>query len=390
MKRWLPWLLPFCLASSGCFSGFSNDDAAGAGDRVHRGRFVSTLTLTGELEAARGDVISVPRLPSWQSSIKWLSPDGEAVKKGDRVVELDNSEFASNLDAKRQAVAQAEQSLQQSDAQARADLLNAELDVDKKQADFDKTKLDADVPSDIVSARDFQDRQIKFKRAKVELAKSRSVLQSQRTAARADRANLLLELGNARRDLQTAEDAISALILRAPRDGIVVLRDHPWEGRKIKEGDAVFVGMPLAMLPDPSSLQVAAMLQDVDDGKITAGMPATVVLDAYPDLSFPGRVAEISSVAQESRDRTSLRRWFRVAVRLERLDRDRMRPGLSARVTVRRLALEDALLVPRAAVDFSGAKPAVGSKPVTLGACNDSDCVVLAGLKEGERAGGGA
>ena len=36
-------------------------------------------------------------------------------------------------------------------------------------------------------------------------------------------------------------------------------------------------------------------------------MPATIILDAYPDVSFPGRVSSISAVAQES-SRTSLRR----------------------------------------------------------------------------------
>ena len=88
------------------------------------------------------------------------------------------------------------------------------------------------------------------------------------TAARSDRANLVLNLEKARRELQTAENAINALTLRAPRDGIVVLKDHPWEGRKLKEGDGVFVGLTLALIPDPASMQVTASLADVDDRKV--------------------------------------------------------------------------------------------------------------------------
>lgn len=380
-------------AAAGCFSGYSSDDPPRNDMRVHRGQFVSEITLTGELEAARGDVIAVPKLPSWQSSIKWLATDGATVKQGERVVELDNSQFTSNLDAKRQAVAQRQQESQQREAEWAADMLQKTLDVDKKQADHEKAKLDAAVPRDIVSSREYEDRQMKLKRTTVELAKARDVLRAQRTSTRTDRENLQLALQKAQRELKTAEDAIEALILRAPRDGIAVLRDHPWEGRRLKEGDPVFVGLPLALIPDPTSLRINAALADVDDRKITVGMPAEVILDAYPGINFPGRISEISAVAQESSNRTSLRRLFRVMVKLDRLDTSRMRPGLSARVIVRRTAIANALLVPRAAINFSKTQPTVkiGTKTaaIKLGACNSAECVVLDGVKEGDRVGGG-
>src|SRR5438093_10199708 len=164
-------------------------------------------------------------------------------------------------------------------------MLQKKLDVQTKQADYEKAKLDAAVPKEVVAARDYEDRQIKFKRATVELVKARDVLRSQLTAAKSDHANLILNLEVARRELRRADDAINALILRAPRDGIVVLKDHPWEGRRLKEGDPVFVGLGLALLPDPSSIRVTAALADVDDRKIAVGMPATVILDAYPSMS---------------------------------------------------------------------------------------------------------
>src|SRR5438270_616242 len=149
------------LLIAGCFSGY--DDAPPAGGksemRVHRGTFRGDVILTGELRAGRGDELVVPRLPQWQSSIKWLSPDGAEVKQGDRVVELDNSAFATNLEAKRQAVAQARQELQQKEAEWYADTLKKEVEAEKKRADDDKAKLDAAVPKEVLSAREYQDRQ---------------------------------------------------------------------------------------------------------------------------------------------------------------------------------------------------------------------------------------
>jgi multidrug resistance efflux pump len=382
--------LVLASAVASCFSGYTaKKDAAAL--RVRRGTFASDVVITGELRAARGEEVAVPRLPQWQTTIKWLAQDGVEMKKGDRVVELDNSTFSTNLDAKRQAVAQAEQQLQQKEAEWKAETLDKQLDVERKRAEYDKTKLDAAVPKEIVSGREFNDRQIKFKRAEVELAKAIDVFKSQRTSVKSDRDNLLLSLQKAQRELGIAERAIDELILRAPHDGIVVIRDHPWEGRRLQEGDGVFIGLPLAQFPEMSSLQVEADLADVDDGRIGVGMPATIVLDAYPNMSFPGRVKSISAVAQES-SRTSLRRAFRVIVSLDRLDLTRMRPGLSSRVIVHSMTQRDALLVPRGAIDFSGAKPRVflstgKAVDVVLGACNAQACVVKSGLAEGETVG---
>ena len=371
-------LIPGLIAIAGCFSGFSSDDPSARAPRVRRGQFVRELTLTGEIDAARGEMVAVPNLPSWQTSIKWIADDGTEVRRGDRVVELDNSQFTSGLDAKRTAVAQADQELQQKDAEAEADILQKKLDVETKQADYEKTKLDAEIPREVVAARDYEDRQIKFKRATVELQKARDVLRSQLRAATSDRANLALSLEKAKRELTTAEDAINALILKAPRDGVAVLKDHPWEGRKLKEGDPVFVGLALVLLPDPTSIRVTAALADVDDRKIAVGMPATVILDAYPATTYTGRISSISAVAQENTtNKQSLRRTFRVAVKLDRIDAARMRPGLSARVIIRRDSIENALLVPRSEL-------AKLKHDVRIGDCNDLDCIVLSGLKEGE------
>src|SRR5437667_1501118 len=321
------------LLAAGCFSGYASGAPAPEGLRVGRGAFRGDVVLTGELRAGRGDDLVVPRLPQWQTSIKWLTTDGAQVKQGERVVELDNSVFATNLDAKRQAVAQAQQEVQRKDAEWYADTLRKQIEAEKKRAEYDKAKLEAAVPKEVVSARDFQDRQIKLQRAEVELAKAVDVLKSQRVSVASDRQNLVIKLDTAERELKTAEDALEQLVLRAPRDGIVVIRDHPWEGRRLQEGDGVWVGFPLAQLPELSSLRVEADLADVDDGKIGAGMPATIILDAYPGLSFPARVTSVSAVAQES-SRQSLRRVFTAIVALEKLDGTRMRPGLSARVIV--------------------------------------------------------
>lgn len=374
------------LLLCGCFSGYDAKEAKGL--RVHRGTFVNTLVLTGELEAQRGAVVTVPRLPMWQTTLKWIANDGDLVREGERVAELDNGAFATDLETKRQLVTEAEEQLQQSDSQAAADLDLKKLDLAKKEEELQKAKIEFAVPPDIVSARDFEDRRMKLMRAQVDYEKARDVLKSQKLQAAADHENLQVKLERARRDVEVAEQAIDASIVRAPRTGVVVVRDHPWERRKLQAGDGVWVGVPLAQLPDLDSLQIDASLADVDDGRVKVGMPAVVTVDGYPSTQFPGRVASIAPVAQE-RLRNEMRRAFRVAVKLDRIDTARMRPGLSARVEVRREVLPNALLVARGAVDFSESSPRVklaGGRvvKVTIGSCNAQECVVRSGLNEGQ------
>jgi HlyD family secretion protein len=375
------------LPLNGCLSGYS-EDAPDERLRVRRGPFVSEVVLSGELEAARGDLLSVPPLPSWQTAIKWIAEDGALVKANDPVAELDNTALTTDLDSKRQADMQAAQELQQKESEWKADLEQKELEVQKKKSDLDKALLEARVPKELLSGRSFEEKQTALRRASTEHEKAIDTLRARRTAIASERQNLILNIDRTQREILIAEQAIDALVLRAPREGIVVVKDHQWEGRKLQSGDPVWVGFPIVLLPDLSTMRVNAALADVDDGKIAPGMPVTVTLDGFPDTQFSGRVAAISAVAQESR-RASLRRHFEVLIALDRLDPERMRPGLSARVVVRREQRQSALLVPRAALDFSGKSPLarVGDdfRDVKLGPCNALDCVVLGGLGEGTR-----
>jgi HlyD family secretion protein len=381
-------LLCVLLALAGCFSGYS--DAPDPNElRVRRGPFVSEIVLSGELEAARGEALAVPPLPSWQTAIKWIADDGSTVKAGDVVVELDNSQLTADLETKRQTLLQAMQELQQREGEWAADLEQKQLDVEKKRSELEKAKIQSAVPRDLISDRQFEENQKSLRRTQVEYEKAVDLLKSRKTGVNAERDNLLLRIEKARREIARAETGIAALVLRAPRTGIIVVRDHPWEGRKLAVGDTVFVGFPIAQLPDLDTVRVTAALADVDDGKIAVGMPAKITLDGYPETEYTGTIKAISAVAQESR-RMSLRRQFEVLIELSKLDKERMRPGLSARVVIRRENAPAALLAPRAALELSGTTPRArledGSfKDVKLGSCNAQECVVTSGLEDGQR-----
>jgi multidrug resistance efflux pump len=365
----------------------------GAVQAVRRGELHPRLLLTGELRAAKALALSVPATPSFEVQIRWLAEDGSRVAAGQPVAELDNASFLARLEEQRLAEATAAADLARIEAQAGVDRADKEFGVEQARTDLAKARIAAAVPAELLPKRDYQDRQLKLRQAQSSLGKALQDLAAQRAKAAADVGVQRIVLEQARRDLALATAAIHDLTLRAQRDSLVVVGDHPIQGRKLQAGDNVWTGMTVATLPETSSMLVDAELSDVDEGRVALGMPSTCVLDAYPEIPYRGRVVKIAGVARESR-RTALVRSIAVSVALDPVaprDAARLRPGMSVRVEIAGAPAREALLVPRAALDLAdpAAPPRVrlaggGVAPVRLGACDIFWCVAVSGVREGQ------
>ncbi len=355
---------------------------------AHQGTLHHRVLLTGEIHPVEALQVRVPETPQWRVKIQWLVADGTPVKAGDTLVEFDNTAFASNLEEQRLAVLRASQTLDRQRAQNRETLLKAEIEVERRRVALKKAELDAGIPASIVSRRDLDELRLALERARSEYAKATASLQAARTTAAADEQVAQINLAKARRAVETTETAIAALVMRAPRDGIAVIADHPREGRKLQVGDTVWVTLPVLSLPDLSRVDVVAGLSDVDDGLVEVGMPVRCTLDAYPDTAYPGRVTAIGPVAQEAAG-SSLRRAFPVTVALDDADPQRMVPGMSVKVEVDAGAERGVLLAPRAALDLASRPPRArlagsGWRDLAIGPCNALECAITDGLTDGD------
>ncbi|HEX7842201.1 MAG TPA: hypothetical protein VF469_32235, partial [Kofleriaceae bacterium] len=332
------WLV--CLSVIGCAAcRESVRPAAGEPTRtavVRRGDIVDRQLLTGELRAASSVGLTVPRTDSWQLQIRWLADDGAQIKAGDKVIELDNSAFTAQLEEKHLAVLEAEMTLRGARDLGEIAIASKETELRQHQIALDKATVRANVPADLLAGRDAQERQLEKRRAEVAVDKAAHELAAQRDETALELKIKQIELDKARRAVAAAEKTITDLVLTAPRDGMLVIEDHPWLGRKIRAGDTVQPGMTIASLPDLSQpMEVRAELSDVDDGRISAGMAGTCALDAYPADPMPCTVKDVTPVAR-SKNETSLRRAFAVALDLSKglgkglgkTDALQVRPGM--------------------------------------------------------------
>ncbi len=383
--------LPLILACAGgsAAEGGATRGPAGADLVVRRGDFQQRHLLTGELVARRAEVLSVPRTSSWQVQIRWMERDGAAVAAGQKLVEFDNASFVADLEEKRLEAERSAHDLARREVENTAALAEKGFAVERQRSEVARTELAAAIPEGLLAGRELQERRLALVHAQAELDKALADLEAQQRAGEAELVLERVKLAKARREIGAAEDAIRRLTLRAPRAGVAVVGSHPWRQRKIQPGDTVWVGLPVMTLPELSSMAVQAALFDVDDGRVRPGMPVECVLDAYAGERFPGRVTAVAPMARELAQDSPLRQ-FRVDVALDRIDRERMRPGLSVRVEVLGERRAGALLAPRAGLDLAASPPRArlaggGTRVVRLGPCGPHDCVVLGGLAAGER-----
>ncbi|MEM7052028.1 MAG: efflux RND transporter periplasmic adaptor subunit [Acidobacteriota bacterium] len=355
---------------------------------VSRGSLTPRVLMTGELVAGRAHSLAVPRTPTWEVQIRWMAEDGTEVVAGDRVVELDNTPFLTELEEKRLTLSQHKEELARKRAEGKLQIADGEFAVAQAEAGLEKARIAAAVPEALMARREFEELQLALRRAEIDLDKARESLAATRRRSESELAIQRIQVERFGRQIDLAENAVSSLQLTAPVDGILVVGNHPWEGRKLQVGDSVWVGMTVARIPDLTTMRVAADLPDVDDGRVAVGMKVRCTLDAYPQESFAGRVEQVAMVAKEASSR-SLRRFFDVEVGLDEGDSDRMRPGMSVKVEVFGEERADALLAPRAALDLDAESPRArtpgGWREVDLGSCDAHHCEVTGGLSEGTR-----
>lgn len=354
--------------------------------KVEKRDVVDRVLLTGRLRAASSVGVTVSRTDQWQLPVRWLVEDGVAVKAGDRVAELDNSAFTKQLEQKKLSLKDAETGLLNAKALAAIAIAGKQTELDQAKIALAKANLRADVPADLLTARDAQERQLEKKRSEINLKKAEESLASEKQQQALEMKVKEIDLDKAKHGIEVAQETIDALVLKAPRDGTAVVENHPWLGRKLRVGDSVMAGMQLVTLPDANAAMIVeADLSDVDDGRAAVAMAGTCTLDAYPGDPIACTVKDVTPVARTQGEK-SLRRTFAVTLTLAST-KDKMRPGMSVKVELQRGGVP-ALVVPRGAIVFdktTRVRLGDGSlRDVTLGPCDAQGCAVEKGVSEGE------
>jgi HlyD family secretion protein len=260
------------------------------------------IRFAGTLEAVRSRVISVPRLTGALAPmiITTMARPGTRVKEGDLILEFDRQEQQRLASDKRAELVDLDGQIERkrgeqaaAEAKERTGLVAAENDVER-------AKLSV-ATNDLIARVAAEKNTLTLEQNIARLQQLRTTFDLRRAAAAADLRILEIRRDRVQRALNYAEQNATRMQVLAPFAGLVVVKTTWKPGREgqveIVEGDEVRPGLPVLDIVDTSAMQVRARVNQADAEAVRPGQAATIRLDGFPDLSFTGRVEQVTPLA---------------------------------------------------------------------------------------------
>jgi HlyD family secretion protein len=327
--------------------------------RVTKGPLKLTVNATGELRAGRSMTLVAPPVGGMLRAVQ-LIQTGTSVKSGDVVVEFDPADQQFALNQAKTEVAEAEQEIAKMKADAAAQ--GAQDGVSLLTARFDVRRAQLDVTgNEFVGAIDAQKNVLSLEEAKRRLAQLEEDVKSRARTNEASLAVSMEKRNKATLAVQRAQSVIDSLQLKAPMDGVVMIKENRdaagnmmmW-GMSLPEyraGDSVWPGRPIADVIEGGRMELRGKVDENDRANLTEGQQARIEIDSLPDQSFRAKVGALSAQAKRAdwMDTSVIGRQFDISFAFDQVD-PRMKAGASARVTIDGKEIPDALTVPRQAV----------------------------------------
>ena len=321
-------------------------------DLVTEGTFTTTVEAKGQLKPISASVVS----PSVDGTVEQINVQtGQSVNEGDVLMTIKNDELDRNVAEAQRAVAAAQE-----------DLANAQKATAAAQA---APTTDTDGASATAAAG---------------AASNASTDTSAVSAAQRS-------LASAQANLDQANAKAAGRTVTAPSSGSIVELNAKVgatvTGGMIMGESDTSGGKQCMQIADLSKMKVTVQVGEKDIAKIAVGQSANVTYPAFPDIVSQGTVTAIASVANSDSNYGGGSVTFNVDILIEAPD-SRLKPGMTAEVSVVTEQLDDVVMVPTMALMTEDgenyyvnvATDAEGKKTrrvkVTVVTQNDNDAVV--------------
>lgn len=326
--------------------------------QAHQSEFSVIIRTRGELRALRSVPIYAPIVP--QLRIAYLAPAGETIQQGQTLVKFDSSASEQQLAQKEAALRQAQAALDQAIAQARITAEQDKSDLADAKYTVEKAKLEVS-KQEIVGQIQAEESKVDLALAEQHLKVEEATVDLHAASDRSKQGSLRRQLLQAQNDVDITKQRIAQMEIKAPITGFLVLNINYTQGwidaKPFKAGDNVYAGMSLAEIPDLSTLQMEGKIEETDRGRIVAGESVRVHVDSLPELDIPGKVGQISPLAEQSFEwppTRSFRAWAPL------LDPDpRLRPGMNGGMDIVISRIPEAISIPAQALFTRAGKPVV-------------------------------
>lgn len=280
-------------------------------EAVDRGDVTMTVTATGTISA----VTTVQVGSQVSGIIARLHADfNSPVDKGQLLAELDPTPFQARVE------------------QRRADLVQAEVQMRNAQVMYGRQERL--LREGLAATADYDTAKANYEAAEAQVAQARATLEQAETDLRYTR-------------------------IVSPIDGVVVARQYD-VGQTVA---ASFQAPTLfTIAQDLTKMQVQADVDQSDIGRIATGQPARFTVDAYPEQEFHGQITQIRLNATVNQNVIT----YPVMISVPNPD-DKLRPQMTANVSIEVATVRDVLRVPNAALRFRPTGPSRGEGRASAG-----------------------
>lgn len=451
------WLIGVLLAGGIAGGGFGiyrtfapsqNADLQMETTTAHQKTLSITISANGTIKPQRTINLS-PKTSGYLRQL--LVKEGDRVQEGQIVAYMDNSNLQGQLTqsgaqlAQQQAnlnkllngnrpedIAQSQAQLTEAQAQLQQletgnrpeDIAQAQAQLSKAQADLRAAEDDLQRNQSLLSAGAITAQTVVQKRlardaAQATVNQAQSALKLQQSGSRLEeieqarsqveqrqQALNLLKAGArpedidvaraqveaARGALQTIQAQLNDTIVKAPFTGIVTKKysDPGSFVTPTTAGSSVEGSASNSILTLASNYQVVAYLDESNVARVKVGQPVKITADSYSDRTFTGTVNQVAAQATTTSNVTS----FEVQVKLEPAAQQLLKVGTNAEVEFQVGQLNNAILVPSAAivrqqngtgVYMIGQDKQPVFKPVEIGTTVDEQTEVKSGLNQNDR-----
>jgi HlyD family secretion protein len=355
--------------------------------------FVRTIRLSGTVEAIQSTTISTPRLsgPNTNSLvITRLVRAGSTVAVGDLIVEFDRQQQMSNALDRRAELADLEQQIRKREAQERAAAARDESEIQVAQSAIGRAEFEM-LKNPMIAKINAEKNANALEQARATLQQLKTTFDLKRKAAEADVRILRIRRDRAENAMRQAETNADRMAIRAPIGGMAVLKTI-WKANtmaEVQEGEEVRAGVPVVDIVNPQAMRARSRVNQADINDLRIGQPVRVGLDAYPELRFAGRVAQISPLGVTSTLSPKVR-TFIVLIDVEGSHPNLM-PDLTAALDVELSRAPGVLVVPRDALRYDGERVFVSvqngsrfvDREVSVRTMSAHEAVIESGLDDG-------
>ena len=265
--------------------------------KVEKKNIHTSITATGTIEP----VTSVTVGTQVSGIVSKLYVDyNSVVKKGQIIAELDKTNLTSELNT------------------AKANLASAQSTLDYEKANHDRYKRLFD--KGLVSANDYENARLSYEKARQSVNSSRE-------------------------SVRKAQTNLGYATITSPIDGVVL-------SKSVEEGQTVAASFNTPELftiaQDLTDMRVIADIDEADIGGVKEGQRVTFTVDAFPEDSFEGQVTQVRQQATTESNVVT----YEVVISAPNNDL-KLKPGLTANVTIYTLELNNTLAVPSKALRFT-------------------------------------